>query len=241
MEIINFPGKKSIALLLDPDKVREDTLPDVIKIAAEAETDFIMTGGSLTFKSVDHLIESVRRHCSIPVVLFPGNLLQLSHKADMILLLSLISGRNPELLIGNHVIAAPYLRDVRDKLISVGYILVGCGSKTSVEYISQTEAIPCDKPDIVTAKAIAGEMLGLKMIYLEAGSGSANPVPKGVIKAVREEISVPLAVGGGIRNKNEIKEIYEAGADLIILGNGCEKKPGLLAEACKVRDTFRKT
>lgn len=123
----------------------------------------------------------------------------------------------------------------------MGYILVGCGSKTSVEYISQTEAIPCDKPDIVTATAIAGEMLGLKMIYLEAGSGSANPVPPDVIKAVREEISVPLAVGGGIRNTNEIKEIYEAGADLIILGNGCEKKPGLLTEACKVRDTFRKT
>ena len=108
------------------------------------------------------------------MILFPGNLLQLSHKADTIMLLSLISGRNPELLIGNHVIAAPYLKDVREKLISVGYILISCGSKTSVEYISQTEAIPSDKPDIVVATALAGEMLGLKMIYLEAGSGASD-------------------------------------------------------------------
>jgi geranylgeranylglyceryl phosphate synthase family protein len=156
------------------------------------------------------------------------------------LLLSLISGRNPELLIGNHVIAAPYLKDIREKLVSVGYILVGCGSKTSVEYISQTEAIPADKPDIVTATAIAGEMLGLSMIYLEAGSGASGPVPGQVIRSVRENLSVPLAVGGGIRNKEEIQEIFTAGANLIILGNGCEKNPDLLAEACKVRDYFRK-
>ncbi len=241
MEIINFPGKKSIALLLDPDKVKEDILPDLLKSAVDTKTDFIMAGGSLTFKSVDHLIESVKRHCSIPVVLFPGNLLQLSHKADIILLLSLISGRNPELLIGNHVIAAPYLRDVKEKLIPVGYILISCGSKTSVEYISQTEAIPADKPDIVVATAMAGEMLGLKMIYLEAGSGAANPIPVDVIKAVREVISIPLAVGGGIRNRKEVKEIYEAGADLIILGNGCEKDPGLLSDACRIRDEFLNT
>ena len=240
MDTKSFPGKKSIALLLDPDKVKEEKLPGLIKNAVGNRVDFIMTGGSLTFKSVDRLIESVKDLCSIPVVLFPGNLLQLSHKADIILLLSLISGRNPELLIGNHVIAAPFLNDVKEKLVAVGYILVGCGSKTSVEYISQTEAIPGDKPDIVVATAIAGEMLGLKMIYLEAGSGAVNPIPVDVIKAVREVISVPLAVGGGIRNSNEIREIYKAGADLIILGNGCEKDPGLLDDACKIRDELLK-
>jgi putative glycerol-1-phosphate prenyltransferase len=240
METINFPGDKSIALLLDPDKVNGQTLKKILRTALRCKTDFIMTGGSLTFSSIDKLIDSVRHYCSIPVVLFPGNLLQLSHKADMILLLSLISGRNPELLIGNHVIAAPYLKDVREKLVSAGYILVSCGSKTSVEYISQTEAIPSDKPEIVVATAMAGEMLGLSMIYLEAGSGAKNHLPVEVIRAVRENISVPLAVGGGIRNKKEVEEVFKAGANLIILGNGCEKNPDLLAEACEVRDKFRK-
>jgi putative glycerol-1-phosphate prenyltransferase len=240
METINFPGDKSIALLLDPDKVNGQSLKKTLTTALRCKTDFIMTGGSLTFSSIDKLIDSVRDYCSIPVVLFPGNLLQLSYKADLILLLSLISGRNPELLIGNHVIAAPYLKDVREKLISVGYILVSCGSKTSVEYISQTEAIPSDKPEIVVATAIAGEMLGLSMIYLEAGSGAINHLPVEVIRAVRENISVPLAVGGGIRNKKEVEEVFKAGANLIILGNGCEKNPDLLPEACEVRDKFRK-
>lgn len=240
METINFPGDKSIALLLDPDKVNGQSLKKTLTTALRCKTDFIMTGGSLTFSSIDKLIDSVRDYCSIPVVLFPGNLLQLSYKADLILLLSLISGRNPELLIGNHVIAAPYLKEVREKLISVGYILVSCGSKTSVEYISQTEAIPSDKPEIVVATAMAGEMLGLSMIYLEAGSGATNHLPVEVIRAVRENISVPLAVGGGIRNKKEVEEVFKAGANLIILGNGCEKNPDLLPEACEVRDRFRK-
>jgi len=239
METNNFPGEKSLALLLDPDKIKGDELQSILAIAIKCRVDFIMTGGSLTFSNMDHLISSVKKFCSIPVVLFPGNLLQLSHKADIILLLSLISGRNPELLIGNHVIAAPYLKNVREKLVSVGYILIGCGSKTSVEYISQTEAIPSDKPEIASATALAGEMLGLNMIYLEAGSGASVPVPTGVIKEVRENISVPLAVGGGIRNRTEVEEIYRAGADLIVLGNECEKNPGLLAEACSVRDKVR--
>jgi putative glycerol-1-phosphate prenyltransferase len=239
METNNFPGEKSLALLLDPDKIKGDELQSILAIAIKCRVDFIMTGGSLTFSNMDHLISSVKKYCSIPVVLFPGNLLQLSHKADIILLLSLISGRNPELLIGNHVIAAPYLKNVREKLVSVGYILIGCGSKTSVEYISQTEAIPSDKPEIASATALAGEMLGLNMIYLEAGSGASVPVPTGVIREVRENISVPLAVGGGIRNRTEVEEIYRAGADLIVLGNGCEKNPGLLAEACSVRDKVR--
>ncbi|MCX6256235.1 MAG: geranylgeranylglyceryl/heptaprenylglyceryl phosphate synthase, partial [Bacteroidia bacterium] len=134
MKTDNFPGKKSIALLLDPDKARGESLQNILKIAEETNTDYILAGGSLTFNSIDNLIDAVRKLCSIPVVLFPGNLLQLTHKADAILLLSLISGRNPELLIGNHVIAAPYLKDIKEKLVPVGYILISCGNKTSVEY-----------------------------------------------------------------------------------------------------------
>jgi geranylgeranylglyceryl phosphate synthase family protein len=240
MKANNFPGEKSIALLLDPDKANGDSLVSILKSAAKCKTDFIMTGGSLTFSSIDKLIDLVKEHCSIPVVLFPGNLLQLSHKSDLILLLSLISGRNPELLIGNHVIAAPYLKDVREKLISTGYILIGCGTKTSVEYISQTEAIPADKPEIVVATAMAGEMLGVDMIYLEAGSGATKHVPAEIIRSVRKNISIPLAVGGGIRKKEEVEEIFRAGADLIILGNGCENNPSLLKDACIVRDRIRK-
>ncbi len=228
-----FPRNKSIALLLDPDKSRGESLKNILRIAGESKTDYIMAGGSLTFNSIDNLIDSVKQLCAIPVVLFPGSLLQLTHKADKILLLSLISGRNPELLIGNHVIAAPYLKDIREKLISVGYILISCGTKTSVEYISQTEAIPSDKPEIVVATSLAGEMLGLQMIYLEAGSGAGNAVPTSIIKAVRENISVPLAIGGGIKSGKEIRDIFKAGADMIILGNGCEKNPDLLRDACR--------
>jgi putative glycerol-1-phosphate prenyltransferase len=236
MKTINFPHKKSIALLLDPDKTTGASLENLLKIAGQCHTDYIMTGGSITFTSVEDLIDIVRRMTSIPIILFPGNLLQLTHKADIILLLSLISGRNPELLIGNHVIAAPYLKEARDKLIPVGYILVNCGNKTSVEYISQTNAIPCDKPEIVVATALAGEMLGMHMIYLEGGSGASAPVPVSVIRSVRENVSIPVVVGGGIKNEKEVEEIFHAGADMIVLGNGCEENPRLLREACAVRD-----
>ena len=238
MKTFNFPGKKSIGLLLDPDKATGDSLQNILKYAIGCKTDYIFAGGSLTFTSIDNLISEIRKLCSIPVILFPGNLLQLTLKADIILLLSLISGRNPELLIGNHVIAAPHLKDVREKLVSVGYMLIGCGKKTSVEYISQTEPIPCDKPEIAVATALAGEMLGMQMIYLEAGSGATMPVPLNIVKAVRQNISIPLAVGGGIKSKDEVEAIYNAGADLIILGNGCEKNPELLNEACRIRDKF---
>jgi putative glycerol-1-phosphate prenyltransferase len=236
----NFPGNISVALLLDPDKSYTTGLKDILKIAVDYRVDYIFAGGSLTFNSIDKLIESIRELCNIPVILFPGNLLQLSHKADAILLLSLISGRNPELLIGNHVIAAPYLQSQREKLISVGYILVGCGKKTSVEYISQTEAIPSDKADLVVATALAGEMLGLNMIYLEAGSGAENPVPPAIIRAVKENVSIPVAVGGGLKSTGQISETFSSGANLVILGNGCEKNPGLLSEACLLRDNLRK-
>lgn len=241
MKRLQFPGKKSIALLLDPDKSKGESLRHILEIARDNKADFIMAGGSLTFSSVDNLIDYVKAACTIPVILFPGNLLQLSYKADKILLLSLISGRNPELLIGNHVIAAPFLQNVKDRLISVGYILISCGSRTSVEYISQTEAIPLEKTEIVVATAMAGEMLGMNMIYLEAGSGASHPVPTDIVKAVRENTAIPLIVGGGIRNESQVEKLFYAGADLVVLGNGCENDPGLLVEACRVRNRIRKT
>jgi len=240
MNVGNFPVKKSLALLIDPDKVKGEPLDKILTGAVENRVDYILAGGSLTFNSIEVLIDYIKERCTIPVILFPGNLLQLSCEADAILLLSLISGRNPELLIGNHVLAAPYLRNVRHKLISTGYILINCGSRTSVEYMSQTESIPADKPDIVIATALAGEMLGLKMIYLEGGSGAVTPVPAEIIRAVRENITVPVAVGGGIRTPEQIEEAYRAGADLVVLGNGVEENPGLITDACLIRDKLRK-
>ena len=236
----DFPGRKSIGLLIDPDNADSKTLRKILAAAVECRADYILAGGSLTFKSTEKLISEIKKICSIPVVLFPGNLLQLTLKADIILLLSLISGRNPELLIGNHVIAAPFLKEVRNRLVSVGYILISRGKKTSVEYISQTEAIPPEKPEIVIATALAGEMLGLGMIYLEAGSGADDHVPVDIISEVRKNITIPIAVGGGIRTREDTEEIFRAGADMIILGNGCEKNPGLLKEACSVRDRLKK-
>ncbi|MGQ9619999.1 MAG: geranylgeranylglyceryl/heptaprenylglyceryl phosphate synthase [Bacteroidales bacterium] len=234
-----LPSKKSLAILLDPDKAKSMAVDRIIEFAKLHKADYILAGGSITFNNIDLLISYVKKKCSIPVILFPGNLLQLSTKVDGVYFISLISGRNPELLIGNHVIAAPFLKEIRKKVIPVGYILINCGLKTSVEYMSQTEAIPADKIDIIIATALAGEMLGMKMIYLEGGSGAKMPVPGKVIKAVRENISIPLAVGGGLRNAHQIWDAYNSGADLVVLGNGCEKRPALLAEACKIRNKFR--
>jgi putative glycerol-1-phosphate prenyltransferase len=231
-------NRKSIALLLDPDKSEGEALSNILNIATAGNTDLILIGGSLTFKPVGSLIESVREQCTIPLALFPGNLMQLTDKADFIFLLSLISGRNPELLIGNHVIAAPFLSRVREKVIPVGYILIGSGSHTSVMYMSQTEPVPSSKPDIAVATAIAGELLGMKLIYLEAGSGAVAPVPHETISAVRKNTTVPLIVGGGIRTAEVISQTYEAGADMIVLGNGVENRHALLTEACQVRDRF---
>lgn len=239
MKTTGFPAKKSLALLIDPDKAGDESLDVILDVASINSVDYIFTGGSITFSGIDAVIAKIRERCNIPIILFPGNLLQLTRQADRILLLSLISGRNAELLIGNHVLAAPYLKDMRDRITSVGYILINCGGKTSVEYMSQTESIPPDKPEIVVATAIAGEMLGLGMIYLEGGSGADSPVPHTIIASVRENITIPIAVGGGIRTGEEIRQAYMAGADLVILGNGCEKKPDLLREASHIRDLLR--
>ncbi len=236
-----LPSEKSVALLLDPDRAKGSALDRVIEIAVANNVDYILAGGSITFTSIDQLINRIKKKCTIPVILFPGNLLQLNTKVDGVYFISLISGRNPELLIGNHVIAAPFLKEIRNKIVSVGYILVNCGSKTSVEYMSQTEAIPSDKTDIIIATALAGEMLGMKMIYLEGGSGAVMPVPGEVIRAVRENITIPLAVGGGIRSSEQVRIAYENGADLVVIGNGCEEYPGFLTEVCNVRDSFRQS
>lgn len=234
-----FDGRgRKVAVLIDPDKYDDRGLTEIVQKASSSKVDFILAGGSLTHAPVNTMICKLRELTGIPVVLFPGSLVQLTVEADFIFLLSLISGRNPELLIGNHVVAAPYLSGIREKVIPVGYILINCGRTTSVEYMSQTSAIPYEKADIAVATALAGEMLGMKAIYLEGGSGAEKPVSTGMIAAVRKETTIPLITGGGLRSTDDIISAYQAGADIIVIGNGCESNPGLIADACRARDRF---
>jgi putative glycerol-1-phosphate prenyltransferase len=202
--------------------------------------DLLLVGGSLLFKPIEITITALKLGTSLPVFLFPGNAFQLSDRADGILFLSLISGRNPEFLIGNHVLAAPHLHRAGIEVIPTGYLLIENGTSTSVEYMSNTRPIPANKTDIAVATAMAGEMLGLKSIYLEAGSGADHPVAGHMINAIRKHISLPLMVGGGIRTPETALEVFDAGADLIVVGNAIEKEPKLIKEFCEARNSLNK-
>jgi len=220
--------KKKLAVLIDPDKQEERA---VAKIAAKSQAsgaDFFLVGGSLVSSGLDSTIEIIKENSNLPVILFPGSILQISDKADGILLLSLISGRNPDLLIGNHVIAAPILKKSSLEIISTGYMLIDGGNKTSVEYMSNTKPIPSDKGDIAAATAMAGEMIGNKLIYLEAGSGAKNHVNENLIKQVKQSIKIPLIVGGGLRDVIAIEKVCKAGADIIVTGTVFELKLDLI-------------
>jgi putative glycerol-1-phosphate prenyltransferase len=175
-------------------------------------------------------IKAVKENCSIPVVIFPGHAMQIDSQADAILFLSLISGRNPELLIGQHVIGAPVIKEKQLPVIPTGYILVDGGSTTTAIYMSGTAPIPNNKPDIAACTALAGEMLGLKLIFLDAGSGASNSIPTNMIAAVRNQINVPLMVGGGIRDAQTAKDKCLAGADIVVVGNAIESNPSLISE-----------
>ncbi len=215
-------GKKSLAILLDPDKT--ENLQNLIGRLKKIKPDYIFVGGSLVQQNQLHsLIKNLKQHCHSPVILFPGNHNQISPEADALLFLSLISGRNPEYLIGQHVIAAPLLSRTSLEIIPTAYMLIENGKTTSVEYISQTKPIPRDKTDIALATALAGEMLGLKMLYLEAGSGAKHAVPKKMIRLLAKNLKIPIMVGGGIKNKKQLKKMYEAGADMVIIGTAFEK------------------
>lgn len=230
-------GQKSLALLLDPDKVDRETALHSIATAVESGVDFFFLGGSLlTDNFSGDIIDRIRALSNRPIILFPGNNLQIHSKADAILLLSLISGRNAEYLIGQHVVAAPILRNAGLEVVSTGYILIDGGKATSVSYISNTQPIPADKPAIAACTAMAGEMLGLKLIYLDAGSGALQVVNRKIIAAVRRAVKTPLIVGGGIDSAEKASEALEAGADLIVIGNGAESRVQLIADVCaKVR------
>jgi phosphoglycerol geranylgeranyltransferase len=225
-------GKKSIAVLLDPDKVEDASkLLPLINLANENCVDFFFVGGSLvTTTNLSEVVGKIKEHVSIPVVLFPGNSMQLEPSADAILFLSLISGRNPELLIGQHVLAAPIIRNTKLEVVPTGYMLINSGKITSAAYISNTTPLPEDKYSLAACTAMAGEMLGLQTIYMDAGSGAEREISQKMIASVRKAVSVPLIVGGGINTAQKAHNALEAGADMIVIGNALEKNPELLIE-----------
>ncbi len=227
--IISSSSKK-ICVLIDPDKHDDMSIKELVVKADRVGVDFFMIGSSLLSQSIEKDISIIKNNSKIPLILFPGNLLQLSFNVDAILFLSLISGRNSDLLIGKHVESAPIIKKSGLETISTAYILVESGITTSVQYMSDTKPIPADKPDIAIATAQAGELLGMKLVYLEAGSGAINPVSAEMIKAVKSNIDIPLIVGGGLRNSQQIENACKAGADIIVVGNVLEEDSMKLAE-----------
>ena len=220
-----------LAVLIDPDKHDTASLLRLINHADNCKADYLFIGGSLLLEAnFEATVQTIKDHSQTPLIIFPGNNYQLSALADAILFLSLISGRNPEYLIGQQVVAAPTVKKLGLEAIPTGYMLVDGGRVSATSYMTQTVPIPNDKTDIAVATAQAGELLGMKLIYLEAGSGAKDTVSAAMIKEVKRHISIPLIVGGGIRSAEQAEEICKAGADVIVVGNALEETPGLLME-----------
>jgi putative glycerol-1-phosphate prenyltransferase len=224
-------GQKSFAILIDPDKITTALLNPLIDLAIEAKADYFLVGGSLVVSdNLDNTILAIRQKCSIPVILFPGSPSQISKHADALLYLSLISGRNADLLIGQHVISAPFVKKSGLEIISTGYMVIDGGAPTTVSYISNATPIPADKADIALCTAMAGEMLGMKLIYMDAGSGARKAITEEMISLVASNINIPLIVGGGIKNAEKAYLNCKAGADVIVVGNAIEKDSSLIKE-----------
>ena len=226
-------GKKSFAVLVDPDKITLPQLTTLAGLATDAGVDYILVGGSLVISNhLDEVVQQLKSDCSIPLILFPGTPSQVSKFADGLLYLSLISGRNPELLIGQHVISAPFVKSSGLEIISTGYMVIDGGAPTTVSYISNATPIPADKNEIAMCTAMAGEMLGMKLIYMDAGSGARRSIHEEMISMVSGCIDIPLVVGGGISDPEKAYRNCKAGADVIVVGNAIEKDISLLREMC---------
>ncbi len=225
--------RKALAVLFDPDDFEPARLRHLLQLTQQYPVDFFLVGGSLVL--TEHqaaLIALLKAEApQVPVLLFPSHALHVDPAADGILLLSLISGRNPDFLIGQHVVAAPRLRQSGLQLLPTGYMLVDSGRPTTASYISGTAPLPHDKPGIAAATAMAGEQLGLRLMYLDGGSGAQQPVSAAMISAVRQAVEVPLIVGGGLNTGEKIYEALAAGADMVVIGNHLERDPDFLATA----------
>lgn len=230
-DLISKREEKQFSVLVDPEQCNDIVLRNLVSLASSSAVDYIMVGGSLLVNDhLDKCIQLIKSETNLPVILFPGSEMQINGKADAILLLSLISGRNPELLIGKHVSAAPYLKSSRLEVLPTGYMLIESGNSTTALYMSNTTPIPRSKDDIAVCTAMAGEMLGLQLIYMDAGSGAEYAVPSSMISRVRSEINIPLIVGGGIRSPEIAREICQAGADMIVVGTAIENEVQLITD-----------
>jgi putative glycerol-1-phosphate prenyltransferase len=230
LTLLKTPRTK-LAVLIDPDNQTEHSLITLTEKIINSKVDIVLVGGSLLLDNhFEKTLSLLRQNTMVPIVIFPGNNYQVSNQADAILLLSLISGRNPEYLIGQHVVAAPQIRESGLEVIPTGYMLIDGGRVSTTSYMTQTVPIPYDKPDIAVATAMAGEMLGLQSIYLEAGSGAHRSVSIDMLRAVSSSISIPIITGGGIRTPEQAEALAEAGSSMIVVGNILEKQPELLLE-----------
>ena len=228
-------GRKALAVLLDPDHLDEASCGTILDLSSRHSVDYFFVGGSLVMSAHQAaLIRFIKARSEVPVLLFPSHSLHLDVQADGILLLSLISGRNPEFLIGQHVLAAPLLRQSQLQILPTGYMLVESGRQTTASYMSGTTPLPHDKPTIAACTAMAGEQLGLQLIYLDGGSGARYPISAAMIQAVRAAVSVPLLVGGGLNTAEKAHTALAAGADVIVVGNQIEQNPAFLGEVAEV-------
>ncbi len=233
--------KKLLAVLLDPDELEnEHKIRETVGILDASGVDLIFYGGSLISGNYfESALRKIKSLTNIPVLLFPGSALQVSGLADAILFTSLISGRNPEYLIGQQVLAAPEVRKSGIEVIPTGYLLIDSGKPTTASYVSNTAPIPHNKPQIAATTALAGELMGLQLMYLDGGSGAEYAVSHKMIAEVKSQISVPLVVGGGINTPEELIDRFSAGADVAVVGTAAEKDPFIIRDmVMATRETF---
>ena len=216
-------------VLVDPDRIKLKEIPSFAQRAQSAGVDGVLLGGSFLTNDLSIIAETLKKSTDLPIILFPGSAMQVTPHADAILFMSLLSGRNANYLIGEQVKAAPMIQRVGLETISTGYILIDGGQQTAVSFISNTTPIPNDKAEIAWAHALAAQYLGMKLIYLEAGSGAKKPVPDQIIHSVRKQVTVPIIVGGGIRSPEVARKKVAAGAQFVVTGNVIEQDPSLMA------------
>lgn len=236
-QIINS-DRKFFCVLIDPEFHNVDSVRRTVEVATVAGTDIFLVGGSLTTSPLDNILITIKNSTDCPVLLFPGNLFQISEKADGILLNSLISGRNPEYLIGNHVLVSQFLKKSGIEIIPTGYMLIDGHPYSSVEYISNTRPIPAEKTDIIAATALAGQQLGMKLIYLEAGSGADSPVTEKAAAVIKENISIPFIAGGGVKTPGDIRSLYKSGASGVVVGSAIENNLHNIKSLARVKLEF---
>jgi len=216
-------GEKLLAVLIDPDKMAIDSVANfIVKVNASRATHIFVGGSEVAEQLTESLVIEIKKHTKLPILLFPGDVKQITNQADALLFLALISGRNPDYLIGKHVEAVSKLKDSNLEILSTGYILIENGKQTAVQRVTETAPLQNNNIQLIADTAKAGELLGMKLIYLEAGSGALQPVSLNIIKKVKTDIRIPLIVGGGIRTLKQLEQAYQAGADLVVIGTAFE-------------------